>query len=469
MRLLVLLVGTTLLLGGCAERIDSLCSRSGGDCCSINYAYDQKGNPSAKVMTCRRSADICLAAAKEYGGTPQYPYKPDVGNEKGECEMKTKWVPFWDPDYLTAFRIAAIRHKGPLPPEIRAADGSTTKKGDVDYCKQACLTGDGGLCPIVPLPEDIALGMLSTVVDSIEGATATPKIITVAEVLAKFRLPASANSCGRGDLITSTAAILNSAPGECRTDITQATSVGNVPVVLTMPTLLVATPIQSKNIAHWKNASESFMLDVTDPSLKGFYSGPIEAAGRTDVTRISTQVKGSTDIGCAEITPIVDLRYDISSLSKVVEEENTAVTETLRSLSSYRSELRSRLPADKRHEVDDIVITGSLFPYETYVKALQRTGERHSIQNVAPVPIRTAKGAVPFEKMLRLIDVHVCSEAKRSTSLSDLIPLVPELRDPGARQQLAERAEIAGSIIQCKLSSEKITARARAILRRDVQ
>jgi hypothetical protein len=464
----LLAVIVALGVGGCAEKIVSLCSHSGGSCCAINYSYDSTGKPHSKVMSCRPSADACLAAAAQYGGTPDWNYTPDKNSERGQCEMVLKTVPIWEADsFATANATADLSNALKKLPDKLTVTGGTVDKTDPTYCRAACLTGDSGLCPIVPLPNDLALGLLSTTIDVVDTVTTTPRVFTAAEILRKFRVSASANACRRGDLIASDKAIINAAVDSCETDLVQATSAGNVPATLNMPQQLIAQPNNGTKTALWNQAPNAFKLTVNNAYLSPQYSGPVEVAGRTDVSQLFVKVRGSADIGCAGLTSNADREFSVDELSSAIEQDPAAVAAGLSEIASFRRSLRDQLAPGRQTAFDDLQVTGALFPYRGLISTMEEFAKTNGVNDAHLDTNKKLSGHnLTLAKVLRLLDINECAQRYQSASIEELLPLVPEIGDssPPSPGLLSKRAEIAGEIIQCKLSSSKMTERAKSII-----
>ncbi len=468
MRSLPFILVFAFLLAGCGEKIESLCGQSGGNCCAINYAYDQNGKPQAKVLSCRPSADACLEAAKKYDGTPQWNYTPSVNDERGQCEMKIKTVPFWEASFVpTATALLRVVARGPLPNQITAKDGTVVAKGEATYCRHVCLSGDVGKCPLVPLPNDIALGMLNTTIDAVETVGPQPKIFTPADILAKFRISGTGNACRRGDLVATDKVITNASTDACRTDLLQATSFGTVPATLMMAQELIAHPDKKSNVASWKQKENSFVLDVSNASLKPYYSGPIEVAGRSDVSTIFMQVRGASDISCAEIASMDDVRYNVRSIDKFVLDHPSVVRDALKALASYRADVKKKLPNDKVARFEELSVTGSLFPYRTYLDAISAYANDNAASVTEPEEVTTTGGSkIKFEDIIRALDINACSAAQDKSELAELAQLVPEISRGVAPSDdlLRTRVKIAGQVIQCKLSSQLFSTKTKEII-----
>lgn len=469
MRNIFIYVVTALLLGGCGEKIASLCGQSGGECCAVQYGADQTGKYTSKVLSCRRSADACLEAAGKYGGVPRFPYSPDIGTERGQCEMKIATVPIWEANGLITLARSISAIATTKPTEIKGLGGELVRKTDNNYCQQACLSGDAGLCPTVVLRNDISLGLLTTFVDLAENVAATPKVTKMSEVMANFGMSGIGNACGRGDVVSSTTAIVNSAPLECPVEMMTSTALGNFEAKLSLPVEISGVPVPSEKLVAWSDEKTAISLAVANSALQPIYSGPIEAAARVDHTSIAAQVRGKADVGCAQIVPEVEAEFDVRAKSQAMEAQPDSVRQALTKLSEYRQRLLSDLSSDRKKELEQLVISSTLQPFNQYVAAMDKIAGANKLppSDLANVKISTPHGAITATDVIKLIDIQTCSDANATTAASKLIALQPMVTDakdfssPGL-----QRNTVAGQIIQCKFSAEKISPKAKDILRK---
>jgi hypothetical protein len=454
-----------ILLSGCGEKTASLCGASGGSCCKTT---DRTGKTAGTI--CLKTYDECQKAAPAGGSFVwQYTSNDKKDKDAGYCERQTRNVPFWSEDPFVYLVRAAL--KPAMPRSITSAQGNTIAQGDAEYCRALCLTGDAGLCPVLPLRSDVSLSTLMLMQRVAENPPKTTYVYPVEQIMDDFRVSADTNLCKRGDLLVTPTSSINVAPSECNSQIQQISSLGDIDVELISAKNLISTFIADKKIASYDIKNSAFSLKVNDASYSPYYSGNIRYTGRMTATKIFAQIDASKQMSCGALVPIVDQEYDLEDLSNAVEKDPTLPGAALRALAAYRaSVLRGRTKVVE-DDVNNIKTDDDLLHYGAYLSALKNVAVKHGVN--APSP-KTVEGdsdkSRTLEGLLRLIDVHMCSKTLEKTPVEQLLPLIPMATKNNIDLDLLDRREaIAGAILQCKYSAEYISPHAGEIIGLTVQ
>lgn len=382
--------------------------------------------------------------------------------------MKTRKVPIWENYGAAVMYQSLIAYNKRLPTSLISPQGEVVDQNDPRYCRYACQSDSLENCARIPMRDDIALGLLATTVDAVEDVNETPVVITMGQILERFRLPPDANRCGRGDLVKSTKAIINSADEACPVDLIQATSMGDIPASLTMARTIVATPQQSTKTAVWNEPTQSFVVNVHDSGLAPYFSGPIDRAGRTKAGKIFMRIRGREGISCSEIMPRSAGAVDVKEISDRLRQDASLLPKSLKSISDYRAELYASVPDAVKSEINAVAITKSLMPYREYLKQLADIAEKNGLMALHPKePDPARRGGLA--EVIKLLDIYQCGEANKGHSISELSSLIPVLDVRRSDDAVVKvRTQVAEDIILCKFGAEEISPEARAIIQRQL-
>ncbi|MGO7969899.1 hypothetical protein ACC705_02715 [Rhizobium ruizarguesonis] len=462
MRTLVIAAVGGLLLSACGEKLDSVCSKSGGQCCKVSYGDSGNGSYSSSVFTCRPSGQSCLELANKYGGTPDFPHSIDIGTERDKCEAKIKLVPFWQS--FQSFVIQVVQYTG--NESVQRDDGSVASSSNHDYCKIACLTGHPGICPTLSIPNDTSLGLLTTFVDLAEQVTDQPKITPVRDVLANFALGDEANGCKRGDIVSSTTSIVNSASELCRVEEIPTSTTTKIDSSLSLPQVILGKPLPTEKTVVWEDKATALELTVNDAVLSMRYSGPVIAASRIDHDGIAAKVQGKSDVGCAELVGNISKHLDVRAAAKVIEGHPDVVKLAMKSFSEYRAHLTTILPTADQDHLNSLSVVAKLFPNSEYIDQVNQIARSKGVEEYSGSEKIGSSHDISSSDIITMIDIQLCSDTNASRSASELVVLVPKANSQNDISKLsAEREKIAGQIIQCKYSSQKIPPNVKDILR----
>ncbi|MCJ9720126.1 hypothetical protein MOV66_02560 [Agrobacterium sp. SHOUNA12C] len=452
-----------LFLSGCGEKLDSVCGNTGGQCCAVRYGDSGNGKYSSSVFMCLKNAQSCLELANKYGGVADYPHSIDIGSERDKCEAKVKVVPIWQT--LQSFAILASAYV--KSDNLVRVDGSTAASGDADYCEIACETGHAGVCQIVSVPNDTSLGMLTSFVDLAEKATDQPQVTTMRQVLKNFALTEDANGCRRGDIVSSTKAIVNSASEQCVVGSIPTTGAKKQDATLSLPLIISGRPLPQNKTVLWEDNATAIGLQINDSALAQRFSGPIKAASRIQYDGLAAKIQGQNDVGCAEIVGQVSKELDVGAAAKLIQSNPNVIRSAMRSFSSYRESTIKLLSEHEANNLNSLAFVAKLFPNTEYIDKVNEIAKSNSLQQYAGDEQLGDSGTkISASNVIRMIDIQLCSDANATTSTSDLISLVPVANSNDDLSRLsAERSEIAGRIIQCKFSALKIPPEVKDLLR----
>ena len=457
-------------LAACEEQIASLCSKSGGECCAISYTSDADGNAKQSIYTCAKSAKACIDLAKPDGGTPSYPYKPSISSERGQCEMEIETVWIWDLlSMKTALANIVTGELLKTPKSFKSRSGKTYSQDHPEYCRYLCEeTNDLGLCPGVPVPNDLSFGLLATTIDLAENPTSETRIITIAELLENFRLSPEANKCARNDIIASRTTIQNTGAQQCTTTIRPTTEIGDVSGRLSLPQYLTAKPISTSRIANFDSTMNSITLVVDNESLKNLFNGPITSTGRYQHDKIFAQIRAKNQTSCARIIPEINYRFDIHQISASLVKSQKTIDQSMMALKNYKEKVDNELRRKKIKPSNASTRPPSLFPFTELLNQSEILAKRHNLPPFNNKIFNSGgQTTVSARDAIRLVDISLCSDQLKGQSLNSLKQLIPQLDIENINQQtLKERHLTAGDLIQCKLSAEAIPSTLKSSLRK---
>ncbi|MCP2156376.1 UNVERIFIED_ORG: hypothetical protein J2S29_002762 [Rhizobium sp. SLBN-170] len=463
MRNLVFFMLFGILLAGCGEKLESVCSKSGGDCCAVRYGDNGNGSYSSTVYACRPTAESCLDLANKYGGTPDFPHKIDIGTERDKCEAKVKWGSILSTiENFAVFALAESQKS-----DVIRDSGTVVREVEADYCKIACETGVPGLCPVVPVANDTSLGLLKTFVDLAETVTEEEKITTMESVLSNFALTTAANGCQRGDVVSSTKGIVNLGQQQCDVESSPVINNSKEQAILSIPIEVAGQPLPAMRTIVWQNDSTTIRLKLSNAALAARYSGPIVAATRVDYQGLAAKIKGEKSTNCAEVVGKVATELNVATASSVIEKNPGFIKRSLQSFAAYRSDLEKKLSASEKQRLASISVLTRLFPNEDYISEVNSIARNNSVAEFTGADVlRDGNQTLSVGDVIRMIDIQMCSDANAARSLSDLVALVPKAGTTNELEKLSvERGKIAGQIIQCKFSAAAISPKTQELLR----
>lgn len=454
-----------IALSGCGVKVTSVCGGHGA-CCALSG--------SITSYTCEKTEAACISKTTAYPGSKaEYPF--DVHNHKKEdivkdgCKVETQDVGIWDDDPFE-FKLRA-KLKYPLPQTIMTSDGRTFSADDPQYCRAMCQTTDADLCPVMAMRSDVQLGLLFTVARAAQNPPKMTTVVPIGDILAEFAVPESANLCGRGDLILSPTNSLNIGSGQCRTEITSESSVGELTAELTAENVLEGQILSADSVAQYLSEDRRFTISINDKYYSDYFSGPVTRIGIVNVDNVFGQISAKNGPACAALVPYEEDKYNFGKMSEFVTKTPSSVASFLKDISAYRNKV-SKVSGDAERDVETIEVGDALFPYTRYLDMLAEIGAKHGQPSPLPARVSDLPDTAPdFDQFLNFIDADLCSRAMTDTPAEDLIHLIPKYGEGNRTidSLLLEREGIAAKILLCKFSSQKITAAARDVIEKQIK
>jgi hypothetical protein len=459
-RNLYLVFAIIISLSGCGEKITSLCGTSGGKCCKLDG-----GSPETSTYSCEQTKKACLDSGQAYGIQAIWDYSPDIGTERGRCEMEVKSgirlgsqsIPI---NRLPMGSLSQIANSSASQP-IKTKEGDLISPQSPEYCKEACGTGHAAFCPNIAVPNSIGIGVLTLSIDLAEQSDATAKIIPFQKVIDRFGLPADSNLCNRGPVLASNKAFTNKGPSECTSDISMPLGNDNVQGDVTLPANLEGVPLAKEKLAHFGSGT-ALTLKLKDQGLAE-YSGPILVAGRYRATHIGAQIQGPNKVVCAELYPTVENERPLEQIAKFAAANPNSLDVAYKSLTEYWNVTESTKYGGL--ELDNSSTKPELFPNTSNLDRLKKIATKNGLAAFGDKVHGSIEGlAITTTDLIYLIDVGICADLSKDIPIERMVSMLPH--SGISEEQDKEKELLAGKILQCKIGVDYVGKKQREDIRK---
>lgn len=440
-----------LLVSGC-EKVDSVCSISGGQCCALSYSTDINGNPTTPSWYGCVKDNKCPPEGQD--GSNVIPTFPVTNPPQGKCEVKFKNVLMGlksglNEDLavgiLSSIQESAINAREPL----KRDDGSLPDKNDGDYCALQCSNPDaearGTFCQGATVDNNVSLALLRLTAEIVQTNPTGTKTIPIEQILDDFKVPRETlSTCPRSAVIINNGELINQGYDKCESELFVSNANSTLHAELITPYELRANLKKYHNIAAFNpDDGTTFELKWSGTYTQEYYGGPIVSAAQSREMDTAVGIKGKHGVRCAAIESAVTAESNLHEKTKIAN-SNVGMVK------NFANEIK------KIHFANDINEDSShqpeLLPLSTAYSELAKSNS-DSLKHLSTLNYNGTSGTIKMpltaKDMALMVDISRCGMFIEQKFGNDYMSLLPPLQEHPSQDALRERNKMAGELILC--------------------